>query len=118
MEVPARTLRDERWGPGLPEAHLPFVAQNNFAMHVFVERQSLVPVTSLIGACEKNFATTELLDQVMTALHQLEMGRPRADARTFAPPGSLRHCTPIFELSGPTLATASLIACLPPYGTS
>jgi hypothetical protein len=105
-------------GSWLPEAHLPVVAQNNFVMHAFVERRSLAPVTSLIGAREKNFAAMELLDQAMTDLHQLKMGRPRADARTFAPPGSLRHSTPILELSGPTFGTASLIACLPRYGTS
>ena len=86
---------------------------------VFVKRQSLVRtirVTLLFGACEKNFTATKLADQTMTALHQLKMGRPQAMLERLPllnPTG-----TPIFELSGPTIETASLIACLPQYGTS
>ena len=41
---------------------------------------------------KKNFMDTRLSDLVMAALHQLKMGRLRADARImFAPPESLRH---------------------------
>jgi hypothetical protein len=64
---------------------------------------------------KKNFIATGLLDLVMAALHQLKMGRPRADARMFAPPESLRY-PPLSSLANQQII--SLIACPSHYGTS
>lgn len=64
---------------------------------------------------KKNFIATGLSDLVMAALHQLKMGRLRADARMFAPPESLRY-PPLSSLANQQII--SLIACPSHYGTS
>lgn len=119
MLVSARwRVRDEQWGAGnqRPGRTVRFSPKTTWQATVFVEQQSLARATLLMGHAKIISPLTELLDHAMPALRQLKMGRHRADARKLAllePSG-----TPIFDFSRPPVGTASLIACLPQYGTS